>query len=137
MPQPRVATKILELRGSLKKRPQRAAKRANEPVPTGKLSPPEWLDAATQAAWDEFLGYCHPGLLTAADAPYFLYVTRLWMRVRDNKSLDHKLGLRFEAAIAKLGMSPADRSRVSVPKQPGPPDPEDEFARKVDEFRRT
>ncbi len=130
MARPRTATTILELRGGLKNRPQRAAKRANEPVPTGKLSPPEWLDAATRAAWDEFLGYCHPGLLTAADAPYFLYVVKLWMRVRDNKAVDHKVGLRFEAAMAKLGMSPADRSRVSVPPQPTQQDlAEDEFAR--------
>lgn len=128
MARPRKPTNVLELAGAFKKNPDRGRDRENEPDTDGEIGdPPEWLNESEKTCWLELVGLCHEGVLCAADRPFMEYGARVWAQLRDSDEIDPKLGIRFETVCARLGMTPADRSKVSGKKKDAGKDPYSEF----------
>lgn len=110
MGRPRKPTKVLEMRGSFDKDPQRRKAREHEPKVGEPLGdPPQYFNEALAARW-----------LEIADSAYWLRVTHrglveqtclLWQTMRDGKP-DHK---SLAQCWSKLGMTPVDESRVVAP----------------------
>jgi hypothetical protein len=124
MARPRKPTAALELKGAFKKDPQRAEARKSEPKPYGAIGdPPEALNEAEQKLWGELAGYGF--WLTSADRLMLEIAVKLMVSFRSN-TLDGGGISKLIAALAKLGFSPTDRSKVQAP---GAKEPEaDPFA---------
>jgi len=113
---PRLPTKVLELRGTFKKNPKRRLAREGEPVAPGKLgAPPDCLDKDEQARWYE-LSEAAPWL-AAADRFIVELACGLWMLERRGKATATESRL-LVSILGRLGMTPADRSKVKVPQAP-------------------
>ncbi len=119
MGRPRLPTTVLEMRGSFKKDPKRGRARENEPKPTSILGEPPAdfqkpespTAVALLAIWRELIAQIPEGVLTGCDGWYLEDVCRLKYAVRRGtaKGSDKML---LEKMQSKLGMNPADRSRV-------------------------
>ena len=118
MTRPRKPTNVLELRGSFKTHPERKTARANEPEPVGEIGEaPAHLNESEQACWHEVVKLCHPGSLCAADRLVIEHGARILSALRASKEYtDTKLMVRLEATLGKLGLTPADRSKVHITK---------------------
>lgn len=129
MARPRKPTNVLELKGSFKKDPARGESRANEPKPEGEIGdPPEGLDVDARKCWVEIVGMCHAGTLCAADRLVVEHGARVLAALRKSADYaDTKLMIRLEATLGKLGLTPADRSKVSVLKPREKANPYAEF----------
>lgn len=116
MARPRKPTNVLELKGAFKKDPQRAATRENEPEPQGEIGdPPNHLSVDERKCWVEIVSMCHAGTLCAADRLVVEHGARiLWALRSAEEYVDTKLMARLEAVLGKLGLTPADRSKVQV-----------------------
>ena len=102
--------------------------RENEPELVGEIGdPPAWLTEIERGCWIELVALCHEGVLCAADRPFMEYGARVWAQLRSEAAIDPKLGIRFETVCARLGMTPADRSKVSAKKKDAGKDPYGEF----------
>jgi hypothetical protein len=127
MARPRKPTNVLELNGAFKHNPDRGAARESEPEAVGDVGEPaENLNAHQKACWHDLVNRCHAGVLCAADAPFMEYAAKVWSQIRLAEEIDPKLGIRFETICARLGMTPADRSKVQVVK---PKENENPFAK--------
>lgn len=124
MARPRKPTAALELKGAFKKDPKRKADRAGEPIPDGPVgSAPQGLTTDEAALWDELAGYGF--WLTNADRLMLEIAVKLMVLFRAG-GLDGGGISKLIAALAKLGFSPSDRSKVQAP---GAKEPEaDPFA---------
>lgn len=120
MARPRTASNVLELKGAFKKNPSRGKERANEPVPVGDIGdPPKRFKPAERACWKEIVELCHAGTLCTADRLIVEHASMLLAHLRAEKWEVHPTILvRWEAALGKLGLTPADRSKVKVQKSP-------------------
>lgn len=129
MARPRTPSNVLALKGSFAKNPDRGRARENEPVVTpGIGEPPPDMPPEVVACWVELVMLCADGVLSAVDRPFMEYAARVYWMIKQPGPVDLKAGVRFEAIIGKLGMSPADRSKVSVSKPPDAiEDPHAEF----------
>lgn len=117
----RTPTNVLELHGAFAHNPQRAREREGEP-PTGAGigEPPEGLTGDDLTHWHEIVRYAPKNVLCEYDRLHVEHMARLLTRLRRDKNYtDTKTHLRFEAGLARLGMTPADRSRVKVIKEDG------------------
>lgn len=128
MARPRKPSNVLELKGSFKHNPDRGAARANEPVAEGEIgTAPEFLDEGARACWIEIVGMCHKGTLCAADRLVVEHGARVLAALRASPAYeDTKLMIRLEATLGKLGLTPADRSKVQAIK---PKENENPFAK--------
>jgi hypothetical protein len=127
MARPRKPSNILELNGAFKRNPSRGKARENEPKPEGEIGdPPDHLPADVAGCWREIVGISHPGVLCKADRLIVEHAARILALQRERNWTDRALLTRFEAVLGKLGMSPADRSKVAVIK-PGGENPYAEF----------
>ena len=117
MPAQRQPTAVLELRGAFKKDPQRRKLRANEPKPETAIGlPPDRLDVQDKAAWDEIVSQCCPGVLTGSDRLVVELAARLLAELWETGRDFHNAKLRvLRSMLMSFGMTPADRSKVSVP----------------------
>ena len=112
MSRPRTPTTVLKLRGAFKNHPEREKERENEPEVTEPLgAAPDKLDESQTARWNEIATWCP--WLTVADRVLVELVCRLWTASRNNTAspADYKTLL---SALAHLGMTPVDRSKVKV-----------------------
>lgn len=117
MGRPRQPTAKLELNGAFKKDPQRLRERGTEPVPSGELGdPPAYFDEKQKASWHELAADAPKGVLTNADRWVTEIASVLMARFRSPEGLKAGEFAQLTAVLAKLGMSPADRSRVGVAK---------------------
>jgi hypothetical protein len=110
-------TNVLELRGSFKKHPERRAARANEPEPTGIIGePPEHMKPHEQAVWREIVGIVVPGVLANSDrlALEIASVLMAEFRILGTAGMTDGRLSRLSALLGQLGMTPADRARVTV-----------------------
>lgn len=113
MSRPRTPTKVLELRGTFKKHPERKAEREREPEPKGGLGKaPATLDEAERARWKEIAKWCT--WLTIADRPLVEITCQLWMLARKRAAGPGELK-QLVANLTRLGMTPSNRSKVKVP----------------------
>jgi hypothetical protein len=124
MARPRKPTAALELKGAFKRNPQRKTERKAEPKPDGKIGvAPAAFSADEKKLWDELAGYGF--WLTDADRLMLEIAVKLMVLFRTN-ALDGGGISKLIAALAKLGFSPTDRSKVQAP---GAKEPEaDPFA---------
>lgn len=120
MGRPRTASNVLDLRGAFKKNPKRGRDREDEPEPVGDVGDaPAWFSAKQKACWKEIVGLCHAGSLCRADRLIVEHASQLLSQLRAEKWVVHPTILvRYEAALGKLGLSPADRSKIKVTKAP-------------------
>ncbi|WP_425963893.1 hypothetical protein [Rhizobium nepotum] len=113
MARPRKPTAALELKGAFKKDPKRKTERAGEPVPDGAIGEaPEHLVEDEAALWGELAGYGF--WLTNADRLMLEIAVKLMVLFRAG-GLDGGGISKLIAALAKLGFSPSDRSKVQAP----------------------
>ena len=119
MVRPRKPSNVLALTGSFKVHPERAAARANEPAGDGEIGDaPAHFDDAARKCWLEIVGLCHAGTLCHADRLVVEHGARVLAALRASPDYeDTKLMIRLEATLGKLGLTPADRSRVNVMKK--------------------
>lgn len=115
MPRARTPTNVLELSGAFKKNPKRGRERADEPEPKAGIGPaPEWLGDAERKAWDYIVGCVMPGVLGDSDRVYLEVAAELLALKRAVGVMEMESAKlnRLEMMLGKLGMNPADRSRV-------------------------
>lgn len=120
---PRTPTKILELRGSFKKDPQR--KRHNEPQGCGEVGKaPEYFTDVEKAIWDEIVTTSPPGVITGTDAHNVELCAVLLAQFRaDRVNFAPTRMAQLVRLMSLLGRTPSDRSKLSVPEQRKTDDP--------------
>ena len=121
-------TRILELNGAFRKNPQRKKKRANEPIPDQPIGdPPTRLTKSQKAVWRELVKQTVPGVLMLSDRALLSVVCILLDQFWHANSGECEKLMAGELTqlmrgLSALGLSPVDRTRVSVPPKPEPPD---------------
>ena len=94
--------------------PERKAARAGEPQPTEDLGKaPAYMTAAQKKIWAELEGLVVPGLLTKQDRWVVEMATVLMSKIRSGEAKPQEIST-FTSLLSKMGLSPADRSKVSV-----------------------
>lgn len=127
----RKPTNVLALTGTLKHNAYRYESREGEPEAIGEIGdPPEHLPEPVKACWREIVGLAHEGTLGAGDRLVMEHGAQLLAQLRaDDWKVHPTIMLRYEAFLGKLGLTPADRSRVQVPKKKAEASPLDKFKR--------
>lgn len=117
MARPRTPSNVLELRGAFKTHPERA--RHNEPKPAKDVGAPPRHERFTpehQAIWKEIKKSAAAGVLTVSDRITLEALCYLVLEMRqDPAGFSAAKYSRMEALLGKIGFTPADRSKVSVP----------------------
>lgn len=117
MPRQRTPTNVLDLRGAFKEHPNRA--RPAEPKAEGELGPaPDYLDDEHRTAWVELIAIMPAGVGKSADRPAFEALVRYRVMQRNGLLLAPPLVAQFRLLLGAFAMTPADRSKVSVPAAP-------------------
>jgi len=124
MPKPRTPSAVLEARGAFDKDPARRRDdfAAGEFEPT----PPKYFKQHQKDAWDEIVAALPANVLQATDRMAVELAARLIAQFRklpDSQVTSAQVA-QIRTALAVLGMTPADRSRVSAKKE----DPVNPFA---------
>lgn len=119
----RKPTALLELNGAFKKNPNR--KRPQEPISAPfPTEPPEYLTHDQKQTWFEIVDHTPAGVLMKSDAFIVEMVAILLAEFRAAPSLmDNPRLTRLSVELGRLGLTPADRSKIIVPKN----DEGDEF----------
>lgn len=113
----RTPTNVLEMRGAYKKNPQR--KRVDEPeVVAGIGDAPDYFSPEQADAWNVIVKQCHVGVLCHADgiAVEIAAVLLAQFRADPVEMAGAKLA-RLDSLLARFGMTPADRSKVTGAKK--------------------
>src|SRR6185369_3569970 len=121
MARPRTPSNILDLRGAFKKDPQRGRDREDEPEPKAPVGDaPEHFTDEQKAAWKYIVGIAPLGVLGDSDRAYLEIAAELFALKRDVgvKEMESSKLNRLETMLSKLGLNPADRSRVKVGGRP-------------------
>lgn len=116
---------LAKLKGSDRKNPQRYRKEVpKHPLAIGVA--PDCMSEAAKACWFEIAGLAIPGTLTAADRFMLELAANLLAEYRTTPAgfTAARLGRLFQA-LACFGMSPVDRVRLGVPREPAPANPFD------------
>lgn len=116
MGRPRTPSNILDARGAFDKNPNR--RRVDEPEPNGDIGdPPERFNAAERAAWAEIIGACTQGVFCQSDRIAVEVAAVLLAMFRaDPAGIPAAKLVRLDSLLARFGMTPSDRSKVSAPK---------------------
>ena len=123
MPAVRKPTAQLEAAGAFKANPARA--RLNEPDTGRGVGPaPDWCSAEVRAAWDDIVRDTAPGVWQSSDRVFLEVLSGQVARYREEQEgFAVQRMVVFLGMLKLAGMTPADRSRVSVPpvKEDGKP----------------
>jgi phage terminase small subunit len=124
MPKPRTPSAVLEARGAFDKDPGR--RREDFEAGAFDPTPPKYFKPKQRDAWSEIVGVLPASVLQATDRMAVELAARLIAQFRalDDSEVTSAQVAQIRTALAVLGMTPADRSRVSVKKQT----PENPFA---------
>lgn len=115
----RTATPVLQQRGSFEAHPERERERENEPQPKAGLgNPPKTLSPGQIQCWKELVDMAPPGVLMDSDAWTVEIASRVMCKLREGGDLPSAQWGVLISALAKMGLSPADRSKVIVAKPP-------------------
>ena len=115
MPAPRKPTHLHLLSGATAKNPQRFSDRVSEPGSNGPIGdPPSAFNNARKALWDEVVDLVPDGVLQKSDRVIVELVVMLLHELRTG-DLNIAGIAQLRQALASLGCTPADRSRVSAP----------------------
>lgn len=114
MARPRHPTALHDIKGSYTKDPQR--RNRGEPRPKAGIGPaPEWMPESERKIWDELVGIVPPGVLGDSDrwaverAVHLMYVARY----NPDKFSGNREG-HLLAYLSRMGMTPSDRSKITV-----------------------
>jgi phage terminase small subunit len=114
MAAPRKPTNLLLLSGSIAHDKKRYASRTKEPKPNGELGkPPKSLCPELKEAWKEVVKSVPEGVLTSADRIIVELASRLTLKMREG-TISTGETAQLISCLSRLGLTPADRSRVSV-----------------------
>lgn len=117
MARPRKPTSVIEATGGFKKNPSR---KREDPITIGPIGDaPDYFTKEEKTAWVEIVNNAPLGVLAAADRMVVESVSRLVAEMRCSKMEDFtgaKMALII-SGLGRLGMTPADRSKVSAPKK--------------------
>ena len=119
MPRPRKPTAIKEQSGAFKKDPQRRPQA--EPVPDGELPPaPDYLNEFEKEIWIEFVAVIPQGVAFNSDQHLVESAVRGIAKMRKTPTMDLKMSdlQALGNLLSKMGMTPADRSRVNIVDKP-------------------
>jgi len=116
MARPRKPTNVLRLSGAFDKDPQRGVARANEPQNLECVGePPERLNDQQLKAWNEIIENSPYGVLTKGDRHTLeltsVLLTEFWVLGANMKGTHMSM---LNTLLAKMGMNPSDRSRVTA-----------------------
>lgn len=116
MPNIRKPTNVLALTGSFKKNPATKREREAEPKSNGDLGePPNGLSIDELLCWHEVVDITYPGVLCRGHRLVVEMLARQLAFIRSMPpGLDPKYFARVESLLGKLGLTPADQSRVSA-----------------------
>jgi phage terminase small subunit len=110
MPQPRKPAAVQEASGAWRKNPSR---RRIEPKVTGPLGPaPRYFSADQKKIWRELADMAPLDVLANADRWCCELACSLMDRLRSGK-LSVAQGAQLVSLLSRLGLTPADRSRVA------------------------
>jgi phage terminase small subunit len=127
MARPRKPTAELELNGSFTKDPQRRESRKYEPPPNGPIGdPPNYFDCNQRDFWHEVVDLVPVGVLTKADRIIVEVIVRKLQDLRNGEITGTGLNT-LVAALSRLGLTPADRSRVGIQPEKDENGEEDDF----------
>jgi hypothetical protein len=132
MPKPQTPLAIAEATGALEHNRKRYENRKSAPQPAGELGePPNHFSDLERDLWSEIAGMTAPGVLTSADRLLVELTTELLRRFRGWQRATGEyveplkpveLG-HLRACLGSMGLTPADRGRVSPSDAPKPEDP--------------
>src|SRR5690606_38282335 len=124
VPQPR---EVAELKGATRHNPQRyRTEPAKSSLPLGAA--PEGFAGAELRAWVELETYAAAGVLTAAERPLLELTCRLMAEMRTNfAQMPSARITALISCLARLGLTPADRQKVGMPKGEKERDPFADF----------
>lgn len=124
MPKPRTPSAVLEARGAFDKDPAR--RRDDFEAGVFDPTPPTYFKAHQKAVWNEIVAALPANVLQATDRMAVELAARLiahFRKLPDDEVTSAQVA-QIRTALAVLGMTPADRSRVSAKKE----DPVNPFA---------
>lgn len=129
MARPRTPTALHALKGTAQVHPERMRERANEPQPFGGVGPcPERLGPEIAEAWDYLVASSAAGVLTSMDKAILQLAATLFAKFwKSPMEFEAKDFGRLETMLGRMGMSPADRSKVVIAKAPTSANPFDKF----------
>jgi phage terminase small subunit len=117
MPKPRTPSAVLEARGAFAKDPAR--RREDFQAGEFEREAPAYFNEGQRQVWDEIVDLLPAEVLQSTDRMAVELTSRLIARFRDLE--DDKVTMaqvaQIRTALASLGMTPADRSRVSAKKK--------------------
>lgn len=116
MGRPRTPTNVLELKGSLKRHPERRdAEHEPKPDKPIRKTVPDWMNRAEAKVWRELKAACAPGVLTGSDNAVLELAACLVAEFREcPQDFPTSRINPMISALARLGMTPADRSKIGV-----------------------
>jgi len=114
MPRPRTPTPLLQLNGAMAINPGRYASRMNEPSTEQAVGdPPDAFSDTKKDIWREVVGMVAGGVLQASDRLILEIICHLVFELRSGSATTASIA-QLRQSLASLGMTPADRSRVSA-----------------------
>lgn len=118
MPKPRTPSAVLEARGAFAHNPDR--KREDFDSGAFDREAPGYFGGAQVDAWNEIVSLLPPSVLQATDRMAVEMTARLIARFRAMDDADVTMAqvTQIRMSLASLGMTPADRSRVTSVKTP-------------------
>ena len=128
MARPRKSTSEHELNGSFTKDPKRRKAREHEPPSNGPIGePPNYFNDHQRDLWQEVVGIVPPKVLAKADRLVIEVIARLLEKLREGTIRGAELNI-FTSCLSRLGLTPADRSRVAVSPEKDESGQDDDFA---------
>lgn len=117
MPKPRTPSAVLEARGAFDKDPAR--RREDFDAGAFDPAPPDYFTEAQRVVWNEIVSALPATVLQATDRIAVEVAARQVAYFRSLPDLDVTAAqlAQIRTALAVLGMTPADRSRVQAKKQ--------------------
>ena len=107
---------MLEATGALAHDAKRYAHRASEPKPTDPLGPaPKHFSKGQKAVWKEVATTAPSNVLKNTDRWVVELAAVLMTKIRSGNYTSSDVG-HLRSCLASMGMTPADRSRVSASK---------------------
>ena len=115
MPTPRKPAVVMEASGAWKHDPNR---RREDAATSGPISidPPQNMTDLEKDLYRELIAIAPPKVLANCDAVIVEVTARLWAKMREQTINAAETGLLIKS-LGLLGMSPADRSKVTATKE--------------------
>jgi hypothetical protein len=122
MGRPFVPTSVLDARGGFDDHPGRQRARENEAKPAGPLGkPPRHFSRDEKKIWAELEQLAPPGVLGDSDR-WAVEIACSLMAKQRKSTITSSERSQLIQILSRMAMTPADRARVGVGKQPANPE---------------